>query len=299
MDNPVCFNNHMGPWLVEPSWFTNTVQAVKDGLYDSYASKPKAQSGDSTELDRLGVEVSKEGIAVIPVVGPMMKGFSKFMDNASTVRIRQQVRAAVRDEDVKGILLQIDSPGGQVAGTKELADDIASATSSKPVFAQIEDLGASAALWIAVQADKVFANLTAEVGSIGVFAVVEDTSEAADRAGVKVHVISTGDQKGAFVDGAPVTKEQLAELQGRVDDINVIFKTAVSEGRGLTMAQVDKVADGRTFIAEKAEELGLIDGVASTDETMAALTELVKGKDRQNRQSTLFNQMDSPDIADQ
>lgn len=210
------------------------------------------------------------GVAIIPVEGAMMKEVSKF-GGSSTIQIRRGLRAAAADPDVKAILLAIDSPGGTVAGMTELTDAVSAANRQKPVYAQINDLGASAAYWMASQTRSISANKTALVGSIGTVAIVEDSSKAYEMAGVVVHVVSTGDYKGAFADGAPVTEEQLADLQATVDGVNAFFLAGVSQGRGMAIADVKAVADGRLHLADDAQALGLVDHVRSMDATLEAI----------------------------
>src|SRR5581483_9650939 len=110
--------------------------------------------------------------------GMLMKGQSS-MGGTSTVMARRDIRQAVADQDVAGILLAIDSPGGTVAGTDDLAAEVRQARTSKPVWAAIDDLGASAAYWVASQTQRVTVNSpTALVGSIGTLQVIRDLSAA-------------------------------------------------------------------------------------------------------------------------
>lgn len=236
---------------------SHCVASVKAGLLDGGAP-------DESSYE-LHVE---DGLAIISMVGPMMKADSKF-GGVSTVRTRKLVREAMVREDVSQVLMVIESGGGSVSGTKELADEVARA--SKPVTAYINDIGASAAYWVASQAGQIYANEMAEVGSIGVVAVVEDTSGMYEREGVKVHVISTGSMKGAFADGAPVTDEMLEDLQAKVDHINTIFKGSILAGRNIDPEKLDSIADGRTYTAQQAQGFGLIDGVAELETVVADL----------------------------
>lgn len=264
--NTKCFHNHLGPWLIDAAWFNTAVSAIKSGAW-----KPLAFDDDGPER-KPEPPVIVDGLAVVRIEGPMMKGQSKF-GGASTIAARAAIRALAADESVRAIMLSIDSPGGTVAGTKELADDVTAANGKKPIYAYIEDLGASAAYWIAASARRVFANSLAMVGSIGTLAVVEDSSKAAELAGVKVHVISTGDFKGAFTDGTPVTQAQLDYLQGVVDEINSHFLAAIAEGRGMKMADVKAAADGRLYSAKDAKKIGLIDSIESFDSAVQYVRE--------------------------
>lgn len=261
-----CAAQHFGPWMVEPQWFTQAVNAVKAGTYKAERVIEKKEDGGTRTLYDL-----RNGVAIIQIVGQITKGESSF-GGASSVATRRSIRQAVNDDRVEAILINIDSPGGTVAGTADLAADVREAASIKPTHAFIEDLGASAAYWIASQTGHIAANSTALIGSIGTVAVVEDTSGAYDKAGIKVHVVSTGKHKGAFTDGAPVTDEQLAELQAMVDGLNEHFLAAVMEGRGMNRDELNEIADGRVFIADKALSLGLIDTVSSFDAAFEALS---------------------------
>ena len=254
------------------------VSSVKAGILDGV--------GAIESSNDLHVE---DGIAVISMVGPMMKAPSKF-GGVSTVYTRQQVREAMGRDDVKQILMVVESGGGSVSGTKELGDDVRSANEKKPVTAYISDIGASAAYWVASQAGVIISNEMGQVGSIGVVAVVEDTSGMYEREGVKVHVVSTGSMKGAFADGAPITDEMLADLQEHVDAINVVFKRTVIEGRGIGADDLDAIADGRMFNAEKAKELGLIDGIDTLENVVANLKGKVILDDRNAKVSKRLGQ---------
>jgi signal peptide peptidase SppA len=172
---------------------------------------------------------------------------------------------------VASLMLRIDSPGGSVAGIADLADLIHQASQAKPVYAFIEDCGASAAYWLASQCRFVWANTSARVGGIGVYGVVRDFSKAFESAGIRTHVIRAGAFKGAGVTGTPVTDAQLAEAQREIDAINELFVKAVSRGRRTSIDRVRALADGRVHIGEHARSLGLIDAVGSLDQVVANL----------------------------
>jgi signal peptide peptidase SppA len=211
-------------------------------------------------------------VAVIPVTGVLMKGRSS-MGGTSTVEIRRAVRTAAADPAVSGILLNIDSPGGTVSGTEELAAEVKRAAGRKPVFAQVEDMAASAAYWVASQATRVFANAqTALVGSIGTYLTVYDASGAAERQGVKVLHFATGPLKGAGTMGTQITDEQRAYFQGMVDGSQAEFDRAVRSGRGLSAAGLAAVRTGAVWKAAEAQALGLIDGIQGVGKTIEQLT---------------------------
>lgn len=224
-----------------------------------------------------------DGVAIIELRGTLMKHQASLAASTSTVLARRQLREAVANSQVARIVLRIESPGGTVAGTRELADEVAAAAKKKPVLAYIEDVGASAAYWVASQATRVVANATALVGSIGTYGIVHDASAAAEQRGIKVHVVRAGDFKGMFEPGTKVTDAQLAELQRIVNQQNQFFLSAVAAGRKRSADEVAKWADGRTFLAAEAKQLGLIDAVQSFDVALAGFTsDLPSSKKGQN-----------------
>lgn len=267
---PTCLSAHMGLWLFEPARMNRAIEAIKSGR-----SIPDGRARAQDDADK-PFRVDSRNIARVAIRGSMTKD-GKF--GTSTVRVRQQLRAAAGDPEVRGILMVIDSGGGTVDGTADLADDVARAASVKPVHVFAEDLMASAALWVGSQASRISANRTAEVGSIGVVAVVQDLSKMADQEGIVVHVVVSeidGEPipfKGAFTPGTEVTDDQLAMLQSRVNDLSEIFFDAVARGRGRDMEWLHALATGEVFIASKALQSGLIDAVGSIDDALAALDE--------------------------
>ena len=257
-----CAANHLGLWLARETWLTSAVELVKAGAYPM-AAQTVREEGTNAPLYTI-----ENGVAAISMNGPMMKGESKF-GGVSTVRVRRALRDAAANDKVGAILISGDSPGGTVAGTAALADDLRRANGMKPVLSHINDMGASAFYWAVSGAHSISASPTSFVGSIGVVAVVEDRSKMLEKRGIEVHVISTGPHKGAFMDGAPVPDHHLEELQNEVNLIHERFGADVKSGRGMDDKQFDRVADGRVFIDSQALELGLIDHVRSQDDTMA------------------------------
>lgn len=295
-----CWTNHLGIWAIETFWFEQAVALFKQGHYPQksyafYAGRLSTRllglrAFDQDQYQGFEEELGayeggnerkpyllQDKVAIIPVEGPLTKARSS-LGGGSTLDIQRAVRMAGNDKDVQSLLLQIDSPGGHVAGIAAAANEIQRVAEKKPIHAHIDDLGASAAYWLASQAHSITANATAEVGSIGTMAAVYDESKRFDRLGIQVHVLSTGPYKGLGAQGTEITDKALEYLQARVDDINTHFLAAVQRGRKtLTAAQVKQVADGRVHIAEKAQALGLIDGVASFDDAFEG-TRRLKGR---------------------
>lgn len=261
-------HEYAGLWLVEPGAFRMAWAAFQARDLAAHIQNAPPLPSQPFELVK---GKGDKSVAVIRMVGTLMKQRSSF-GGSSTIDLRRQVRQAASDPNVSGILLAIDSPGGTAAGTDDLARDVKAARRKKPVWAHVDDLGASAAYWVASQADAIYANSpTALVGSIGTIMTIYDQSAAAEREGVKAMVFSTGPLKGTGVPGAPVTEDQAAYLQGIINATQDSFDTAVRSGRGLTAAQLADVKSGAIFPAPVAQDKRLIDGIRGLDQTIAAL----------------------------
>jgi signal peptide peptidase SppA len=264
--------NWLGTWAMEPGRM-HALQAAVMGV-DLHVHLPAAQAAAAQAAGAGLLTQVQAGVAIITLRGVMMKTQASIGPSTSTVLVRRQVRAAAERPDVQAILLVVESGGGTVAGTGELGADVAAAARQKPTLAYIEDVGASAAYWVASQATKVYANAAAIVGSIGTYGVVHDTSGRAEREGIKVHVVRAGAFKGVGTPGTKIDAAHLGEWQRLVDGQNAMFLAAVAAGRRMPTKRVAELADGRAHLAADAVKLGLIDGVATLDSTFQAIQQL-------------------------
>jgi len=279
-------------WLMEPRAAQMLFEEIQ---HQRSAARP---SFFGIEKDEKPYTV-RNGVAVIDLAGVMTKEagwWSWFFSGASTSERRAALRQAEEDSEVKAILLRIDSPGGEVAGTVDLAEEVQRVGKEKRVVAFVEDMACSAAYWVASQASEVVANnAAATVGSIGVVMAVRDSSEAAKSYGVKVHLVKTGTFKGAGWPGTEVTEEHLAQWQAEIDAIFSEFVDAVADGRKLKRKEVLALADGRCFDAKLAMSSGLVDRIDSFDNTLAALaaSEPVKSGRKDKAMASLWDELKS------
>lgn len=220
-----------------------------------------------------------DGVAHIAVRGPIVPSVPSWAEDmglriTGSANTRIALSRAIANEAVKSIMLDIDSPGGAVSGLKALADEIAAADAVKPVFAHASGVGAlSAAYWAGAGARRFTIEHTARGGSIGVLAMVEDTSAAAEKAGVKVHAVRFGKFKGEGMPGVPVSEATIGHLQEWVDAVGGMFVQAVAAGRGLDADHVrTEIAIGRAWSAEQAVALKLFDAVETQEAAHAAAT---------------------------
>ena len=250
-------------WAMEPTRLGVFIDEVARRHVDVALRSPERDTEQSS------YRINKDGIAHIEISGVMLKQVPWFISwmgiNAtSTVDTRFNLKKALYDPDVKSIQLDIDSPGGQLAGVQELADDVFRARSVKPIAAVVSDTAASAAYWVASQTETIIANKAALIGSIGIYAVLFDASKMAEDIGLKAYVIRSADFKGIGATSAEgLTDKRLAAIQREVDAIADLFIGEVAKGRDVSVADVKKSATGEVWLADEAKARGLIDQVGS------------------------------------
>jgi signal peptide peptidase SppA len=210
-------------------------------------------------------------VAVIGIDGVINKRFSWPGFMVKTGEVAAAVQQAVEDEEIKVIILRIDSPGGAVDGLAELGKVIREADKSTRIIAQVDGTAASAAYYLASQARDIRAKESDWVGSIGTLMVVYDLHALFEREGIKTRVITTGKFKATGVMGTELDEEMEQYLQGLVNHAFADFIAVVKSGRRMSESKVMESADGRVFNTPDALQRGLIDEIAALDETLAEL----------------------------
>ncbi|WP_312469387.1 signal peptide peptidase SppA [Brucella sp.] len=212
--------------------------------------------------------------AVIPVYGVLaqrMDLMSEISGGVSYQSLKRSIHEALANDDVKAVVLDIDSPGGAVPGTDELASEIrALRGGDKPIIAQVNSLAASAAYWIASAADEIVVTPSGRAGSIGVYTSHDDVSAYLEKNGVKRTYISAGKYKVEGNEVEPLGEDARQFIQDRVDYSYRRFVEAVAEGRGVTKSKVEEgFGQGRVFFAQELLDRGMADRIATLDETLA------------------------------
>ncbi len=216
-------------------------------------------------------------IGVVPVHGvifPRKSPMTEYWGLTTCQAVGEQLDELMAHEAVKAIVLDIDSPGGNVCGVGELSAKIRSMSGGdKPIVAQVWDLAASAAYHIASAADEIIGTPSAEVGSIGVYMIAASYAKWFEEAGIDVRIIRAGKNKVKLNSLEPLDDEAIEHAQERVDELLVEFQDAVAKGRGVSVSTVrNEFGDGRVFGAKQALKLGMIDRVATMNETFARLS---------------------------
>lgn len=215
-------------------------------------------------------------IAVIPISGPIMYEESGSLfgggSSATPDTIVSFINSANKNPDVKGIILDINSPGGTVLASKEIANAVKK--SDKPVIAVIHEVGASGAYWIASASDYIIADELSITGSIGVIGSYLEFSDLFDKYGITYERLVGGKYKDAGSPYTDLTPEERKLLQAKIDLIHEAFIKEVATNRNMSVSDVRKSATGIFYLGSEAKDLGLIDELGNNDNALAKMKEL-------------------------
>ncbi len=234
------------------------------------ADVPAMPMMDLAAFQRPPLAASPEGIAVIPIHGSLVKrslGMEAASGLTSYGEIAAMLDAALIDPQVSGILLDIDSPGGEASGSFELARRVREVAAQKPVWAVANDAAYSAAYAIAASAQRLFLTETGGVGSIGVIALHVDQSVKDAKDGYHYTAITAGAHKNDYSPHEPLSDAAKTELQAEVDRLYAIFTEHVAAMRGLDLDAV-RATEAGLYFGTNAVALGLADGVQALDATL-------------------------------
>jgi protease IV len=169
---------------------------------------------------------------------------------------------------IKAIVVRIDSPGGAVAPTQEIFDELQKTKKKKPLIASMGSMATSGGYYVASACEKIIANPGTLTGSIGVIMQLNNVEELMKKIGVKGYNIKSGVNKDIGSPFQPLSPEGKEILQSLVDNVHGQFVSAVAKGRGMNEAQVRKLADGRVYSGAQAKELGLVDQFGTLDDAI-------------------------------
>ena len=268
------------PLAIHPSKFDAIVGAVSERIGIEATAEQLEAAANSKKSQSAGYSV-QNGIAIIPISGSLMKKTSGLMaasGSASYETIGAQFEDAMKNANIKGVLLALDSPGGTTSGLFELAQKMSELKSKmeKPIFAISDDSCYSAAYALASVADKLYLTQTGGVGSIGVFCAHVDQSQADQKSGLAYSFIHAGDKK---IDGnshAPLSESARADTQAEVDRQYQMFVSLVARNRGISEDDVRNTQAG-VFFGEAAVPL-LADCVGTLEDCLSDLMDVSTGK---------------------
>ena len=195
----------------------------------------------------------------------MFKVVGEIYDDSNRDRILNEI---AENENVFGVIIKINSPGGSVVGAEALYESLMTISKKKPVVVSIGEIGASAAYLVALAGDKIFARGNSLVGSVGVIVQYPDLSKLAEFLGVSMQVIKSGEVKGGVNFIGPSNVRAIENQESLVNDSFVWFQNLVSERRNLSGRDLEKISDGQLFTGRMALDLGLIDAIGSSEQAI-------------------------------
>ena len=205
--------------------------------------------------------IRRECLAVVRVEGFI----------GDTRKLLAWVDRLARDQNVKGVLLRVNSPGGGAAASHELHDALRRLAAKKPLYASMGSVAASGGLMVALAAERVLATPSTITGSIGVKMEIPQVHGLMEKLGLHRESISSGKYKDAGNPFRPMTQDERAYLSAFIDDMHKSFVALVAQARKLPEDRVLAMADGRILTGAKALELGLVDGLGGQAEALHQL----------------------------
>ena len=258
-----------GRWAIKPENLSLIVSIVSRTHSD--ISAVLAKPAERRESGKLMV---RDGVAIINMFGPIVPradAFSNISGAVSVDTLALRFGEAINAPDVKGIIFDIDSPGGNITNVNEFANQIYEARGIKPIVAYTSGLCASAAYWIASATDKIIADKTAFIGSIGVVATWTDDSVAREREGVCDYELISSQSPLKRQDLS--TDTGLASLQSELDALAEIFIQNVARNRGVGAQVVgESFGQGGVMIADDAMRVGMSDGIGNLESVIKEMT---------------------------
>lgn len=227
------------------------------------------------QSDRQPYRVTKEGIALIPIIGTLVNrgayiGASSGL--TSYEGLTEQLSKAQKDPEIRGILLDIDSPGGEAGGAFELPAQIREIRKTKPVHAVVNSMALSGGYLIASAAERISLVSTGLVGSIGVVMVHMDRSGELEKAGRVATIIHSGQRKADGNSLGPLPRDVKARIQGELDQMREMFVASVVAGRPKLKPEAVRATEAGIYMGEDAIAAGLADEIATFDRVVESMT---------------------------
>lgn len=257
------------PWMIQQE----ALETILTIAHDRHGDVQAVQTRIGRPLDNARTVSMRDGVAVIPVTGPIFRYanlFTEISGATATGVLARDIQTALDNPYVRGIVLEVNSPGGEATGINELAKLIRDARAQKPIKAYVAGSGASAAYWLASAADEVVVDELAVLGSIGVVMSYLDTSKRDATSGVRSIEIVSSQSPDKRVD--PTTDEGRAKVQSIVDAMAQVFVQAVADNRGITPDKVlSDFGRGGVLVGADAVAAGMADRIGSLESVIAEL----------------------------
>jgi signal peptide peptidase SppA len=250
-----------GAWLIREEW----LERIKAAMMSA-----SVMEASSTQIESFKPLSETNKIAVISITGVLYRYADEAWWNGgiSVEEISNALTEALTDDSYQGILLRINSPGGQADGISELAGNIRAAATKKPIIAYIDGDACSGAIWLASAASRVVINEIGWAGSIGAFYLFYDMTKFMDDVGIKEIVVLSSLSPNKNPD--PATEEGYAQYLAQIDALTGIFVASVAKYRGTTPEDVlANYGQGAVFMGQQAVDAGLADELGTFDTALA------------------------------
>ena len=238
----------------------------------------------------------RQVVAVVGIYGTIVPRASMLSDTSgvmSSESIAKNVRAMASDPNVSAIVLDIDSPGGAVRGSRETAAEIRAARKHKPIVAVANYEAQSLAYWYASQASEIVASPSSLLGSIGVLGIHTDESAALEQEGKRVTVLRYGENKGQGNPFEPLSESARAEIEKLLQETGRAFDADVARGRGVGVETVrGRFGQGSSFSASDAVSRGMADSVGTLEDGIRRAAALARGAEPSQRQPAATGEED-------
>jgi len=224
----------------------------------------------------VSVVVSHKGLPIGEKIA-LLKIEGTILDSEETITWLKKYR---KDSSIKAVVIRINSPGGAVAPSQEIYEEVKKLAKVKPVVVSMAAVGASGAYYISSAATKIYANPGTITGSIGVIMEIPNLKGLMQKLGIKTEVIKSGKHKDLASIFRGIGKEERKILQNVINDIHEQFIRAVSEGRKIPIEKIRAIADGRIFSGKQAKALGLVDELGNLEDAIKEAASLagIKGE---------------------
>ena len=184
-----------------------------------------------------------------------------------------EIKLLEQDDKVKGVILQVNSPGGVVTPTYELYQALVRLAEKKPLYVSMSSVATSGGYWISLAGKRIFANPTTITGSVGVLAETLVLEELLNNLGIDPVILKSGRSKDMGTIFRPMTAGEQAYLEEMLQDIHQIFIDTVLSTRNLDASNLDNLLDGRTFTGQQAKSFGLVDELSDYHGVLMAMRE--------------------------
>lgn len=257
----------------------NELQKKLATLYmtDSYKDIKSISLTDYSKLRNTTDITVTDKVAVIYVEGNIVDGDAK--EEVAGDRFAKIIEKVREDDDVKAVVLRVNSPGGSVLASEKIKTELdLLRENGVPVIASFGDYAASGGYWISSNCDYIFANRTSLTGSIGVFSMIPDFSGTVkDKLHVNITPVNSNSHADMYGMMRPLTRNEIAYMQASVERIYTKFTSIVAEGRDMTVEDVDAIAQGRVWSGAEALEIGLVDEIGTIEDAILHAALSVEG----------------------